>query len=111
MRTSSFRHAVVNCCALKRGAGLVHKEKIMKPSALLVAAAIAIGPDVAVAKDQHSAAKSKSQGYGYAYAPMDRSEAIQTCNAEAAKWSYRDFQSTQLTVYRDCMFRHGQPVE
>ena len=85
----------------------------MKPSALLVAAAIAIVPGVAVAKDQHSAAKSKSQGYGYgyAYAPMDRSEAIQTCNAEAAKWSYRDFQSTQLTVYRDCMFRHGQPVE
>jgi hypothetical protein len=79
----------------------------MKPSALLVAAAIAIVPGVAVAKDQHSAAKSKSQGYGYAYAPMDRSEAIQTCNAEAAKWSYRDFQSTQLTVYRDCMFRHG----
>jgi hypothetical protein len=90
---------------------LVHKEKIMKPSALLVAAAIAIVPGVAVAKDQHSAAKSKSQGYGYAYAPMDRSEAIQTCNAEAAKWSYRDFQSTQLTGYSDCMFRHGQPVE
>ena len=79
----------------------MHKEKIMKPSALLVAAAIAIVPAIAVAKDQHSAAKSKSQGYGYAYAPMDRSEAIQTCNAEAAKWSYRDFQSTQLTVYRD----------
>jgi len=84
----------------------------MKPSALLLAAAIAIVPGVAVAKDQQSAAKSKSQGYGgYAYAPMDRSEAIQTCNAEAAKWSYRDFQSTQLTVYRDCMFRHGQSVE
>ena len=49
----------------------------MKPSALLVAAAIAIVPGFAVAKDQHSAAKSKSQGYGYAYAPMDRSEAIQ----------------------------------
>jgi hypothetical protein len=90
--------------------GLVHKEKIMKPSALLVAAAIAIVPAIVVAKDQHSAA-SKSQGYGYAYAPMDRSKAIQTCNAEAAKWSYRDFQSTQLTAYRDCMFRHGQPVE
>ena len=35
----------------------------MKPSALLVAAAIAIVPGIAVAKDQHSAAKSKSQGW------------------------------------------------
>ena len=80
----------------------------MKPSTLLVAAAIVFVPGTAaLAKDPPAVAKSKSQGYGgYAYAPMDRSEAIQTCNAEAAKWSYRDFQSTQLTVYRDCMFRH-----
>jgi len=81
----------------------------MKPSALLVAAAIVVVPSVAVAKDHQSATKSKS--LGYAYAPMNRSEAIQACNAEASKWSYRDFQSTQLTVYRDCMFRHGQSVE
>ena len=82
----------------------------MKPSALLVAAAIAIVPGVAVAKDQHSAAKSKSQGYGYIRA-HGQVGSHSDCNAEAAKWSYRDFQSTQLTVYRDCMFRHGQPVE
>ena len=81
----------------------------MKPSALLMVAAIVVVPSVAMAKDQQSAAKSKT--LGYAYAPMSRSEAIQACNAEAAKWSYRDFQSTQLTVYRDCMFRHGQQVE
>ena len=82
----------------------------MKVFVLLLAVAIVAVPGVAAsAKDQQSAAKSKR--LGYAYAPMDRSEAIQTCNAEAAKWSYRDFQSTQLTVYRDCMFRHGQSVE
>lgn len=79
----------------------------MKPSVLLLVVAIVVVPGAAAsAKDQHSVAKSKR--LGYAYAPMDRSEAIQACNAEAAKWSYRDFQSTQLTVYRDCMFRHGQ---
>jgi len=81
----------------------------MKPSALLIAAAMVVVPGIAVAKDPQSAAKFKP--LGYAYAPMNRSEAIQACNAEAAKWSYRDFQSTQLTVYRDCMLRHGQPVE
>jgi hypothetical protein len=42
---------------------------------------------------------------------MSRDEAIQKCNAEAAKFSYRDFQSTNLVVYRDCMARHGQSSE
>ena len=46
-------------------------------------AAIVVVPSVAMAKDQQSAAKSKT--LGYAYAPMSRSEAIQACNAEAAK--------------------------
>jgi len=79
----------------------------MKPSALLLVVAIVVVPGAPVfAKDQYSAAKSKQ--LGYASAPMDRSEALRTCNAEAAKWSNRDWQTTQATVYRDCMRKHGQ---
>jgi len=40
-----------------------------------------------------------------------RSEAIQTCNAEAAKWRYSDWQSAQITNYRACMTQHGQQFE
>jgi len=43
--------------------------------------------------------------------PTSRDVAIQKCNAEAAKFSSRDFQSTNLTVYRGCMARHGQSSE
>jgi hypothetical protein len=71
-------------------------------------------PALASPNKHHSAAKS--QYLGYAYAPRDndnaaRSEAIRTCNAEAEKWNNRDWETTQLTVYRDCMFQHGQPFE
>jgi Tfp pilus assembly protein PilE len=62
-------------------------------------------------QNQQSAAKNRS--LGYASAPKSthentRSEALQTCNAEAAKWSNRDYQTTQATMYRDCMMKHGQ---
>ena len=40
-----------------------------------------------------------------------RSEALEKCNAEANKWSSRDYQTTNLTVYRNCMIEHGQPFE
>jgi len=67
------------------------------------------------AQNHRSAAKTRS--LGYASSPpstrnqnnSSRSEAIQTCNSEAAKWSNRDWQTTQATVYRDCMIKHGQP--
>jgi hypothetical protein len=89
----------------------------MKPWALLLVAAMVVVPGAPVfAKEQHSAAKSKSLGsasdsksLGYASEPMDRSEALQKCNAEAAKWRNRDWQTTQATVYGDCMRKYGQP--
>jgi hypothetical protein len=69
----------------------------------------------------HSAKKQKTPAtsgpLGYAYEPARdnnnaaRSEAIQVCNKEADKWNNRDWQTTQLTVYRDCMVKHGQPFE
>ena len=100
----------------------------MKPSLLLLVTALSLVPAVpAVAKKQPSAAKSQSVGLsrgqslgslGYAYEPMPsggqdetRSEAIKACNTEAAKWRYSDWQTAQLTVYRDCMTHHGQQFE
>lgn len=80
----------------------------MKVSALLTATAIVIVPAAsAPAKTRHAAA----QPQGYAYAPASRPEAIRECNVEAAKWRYSDWQAAQLTVYRGCMTRHGQPFE
>lgn len=84
--------------------------------ALITAAILSIvaTPAFAGSAKHHSAAESRSLGYAYAPGDNDtvtRSEAIRACNGEANKWSYRDFQSANLTVYRDCMFRHGQPFE
>ena len=68
-------------------------------------------------QNHHSAAKDRSLGYASSPASTrkqdnsSRSEAIQTCNSEAAKWSNRDWQTTQAVVYRDCMLRHGQSSE
>jgi hypothetical protein len=56
-------------------------------------------------------AKSNAASKANASEPMSRDEAIQKCNVEAAKFSYRDFRSTNLAVYRDCMARHGQSSE
>ena len=101
----------------------------MKPSLLLTVVALTLVSAVpAVAKKHHSAAKSQSveqslrqssgQSLGYAYEPMPsggenatRSEAIQTCSTEAAKWRYSDWQAAQLTNYRSCMTQHSQRFE
>ena len=77
----------------------------MKPFAFLIVAAIVVTPGApALAKKDKSNAASKAN----ASETMSRDEAIQKCNAEAAKWSNRDFQTTQATVYGDCMRRYGQ---
>jgi hypothetical protein len=88
----------------------------MKRSALLIMAALVfVGGTPVFAKSHHSAAKSHNLGYAYEpnrdQASPARSEAIQKCNAEAAKWRYSDWQSAQITNYRDCMTEHGQPFE
>jgi len=82
----------------------------MKPSKLLIVIAIAVVPGApAVAKKHHSTAKSEP--LGYAYSPASRDEAIQICSSEAAKWRYSDWQTAQLTTYRNCMTQHGQQFE
>jgi len=83
----------------------------MKPFAFLIAAAIIVTPGAPALAQKNQAAKSNAGLKANAAEPMSRDEAIQKCNAEAAKWSYRDFQSTNLAVYRDCMSRHGQSSE
>jgi len=83
----------------------------MKPFAFLIAAAIVVTPGAPALAQQTQTVKSNAGLKANASAPMSRDEAIQKCNAEAAKWSYRDFQTTNLTVYRDCMVRHGQSSE
>jgi hypothetical protein len=91
---------------------------LLKPSTLLmVVMSLNVGSSSAIAKNHHSA--TKSQDLGYAYSPLSagdrnntaRSEAIRTCNAEAARWRYSDWQTAQETVYRDCMTQHGQSSE
>ena len=37
-----------------------------------------------------------------------REAALHDCSVAASKWSFSAWQSTQLTVYRDCMAAHGQ---
>jgi len=75
----------------------------------------------AVAKDRH--ATSHASRLGYAYAPLgsgsssslevhqnaSRSAAIRECNKEAEKYHMISWQSTQITVYGECMTNHGQP--
>lgn len=97
----------------------VKKENDMK-RALITATilSIIVMPAFASPNKRHSAAsksyasepmEARSKSLGYASEPMDRSQALQKCNSEAAKWSNRDWQTTQATVYRDCMIKHGQP--
>ena len=81
----------------------------MKPFAFLIVAAIIVTPGSAALAQKSQTAKSNAASKANASVPMSRDEALQKCNAEAAKWSYRDF--TNLTVYRDCMARHGQSSE
>ena len=83
----------------------------MKPFAFLIIAAIVVTPGSAALAQKSQTAKSNAGLKANAAVPMSRDEALQKCNAEAAKWSYRDFQTTNLTVYRDCMARHGQSSE
>ena len=96
----------------------VKKENDMK-RALITASILSLVmmPAFAATNKHHSAARSKNPGYaseppngslGYASEPMDRSEAMRKCNDEANKWSYRDYQTASLTVYRNCMVQHGQ---
>jgi hypothetical protein len=83
----------------------------MKPFAILIVAAIVVTPGSAALAQKNQTAKSNAASKANASVPVSRDEAIQKCNAEAAKWSSRDFQSTNLAVYRDCMSRHGQSSE
>jgi len=80
----------------------------MKPFAFLIVAAIVVTPGAQALAQKAQTAKSNAASRANASLPMSRDEAIQKCNAEAAKWSNRDFQSTQAAVYGDCMSRHGQ---
>ena len=41
-------------------------------------------------------------------ADTTREAALHDCSVAASKWSFSAWQSTQLTVYRDCMAAHGQ---
>jgi len=86
----------------------------MKISTLLIVTAILVAPNTsAFAKNRNAATQSQTMGYAYVPAErsMDRSDAIRTCSAEAAKWRYSDWQTAQLTTYRNCMTQHGQPFE
>ena len=87
----------------------------MKRSTLLIVVAlVAVSGAPAVAKKHHSPPKSQPPGYAYAPGDQDntaRSEAIETCSVEAAKWRYSDWQTAQITNYRACMTKHGQPFE
>lgn len=86
----------------------------MKRSTFLIMVALVAVPGTpAVAKKHHSSPKSQPPGYAYAPGDQDysRSEAIETCSVEAAKWRYSDWQTAQITNYRVCMTRHGQPFE
>lgn len=80
----------------------------MKPFVFLTVAAIVVAPGAPALAQKAQPAKSNAASKANASEPMSRDEAMQKCNAEAAKWSQRDFQSTNLTVYRGCMARHGQ---
>ena len=87
----------------------------MKRSTLLIMVALVVVPGTpAVAKKHHLSAKSQLPGYAYARGDQDnssRSEAIEACSTEAAKWRYSDWQTAQITNYRVCMTKHGQPFE
>ena len=82
----------------------------MKPFAFLIVAAI-VTPGAQALAQKAQTAKSSAASKANASVPMSREEALQKCNEEAAKWSYRDFQSTNIAIYRDCMRRHGQSSE
>jgi hypothetical protein len=86
-------------------------EALMKLFVFLIVAAIVVTPGAQAFAQQAQTEKSNAASRANASVPMSRDEAIQKCNAEAAKFSSRDFQSTNLTVYRRCMARHGQSSE
>jgi hypothetical protein len=83
----------------------------MKPFVFLIVAALVVTPGAPALAQKAQTAKSNAASKANASEPMSRDEALQKCNAEAAKFSSRDFQSTNLAVYRDCMRRHGQSSE
>jgi len=86
----------------------------MKPSTLLAVILISgIPVTPSLAKKHHSTTSSQSGSAKSARAQetLSRDEAIQQCSVEAAKWRYSDWQTAQLTNYRVCMTRHGQPFE
>ena len=84
----------------------------MKPFAFLIVAAIVVTPGAqALAQKAQTAKSNAAASKANASVPMSREEALQKFNEEAAKFSSRDFQSTNLAVYRDCMRRYGQSSE
>ena len=72
----------------------------MKPFVFLIVAAIVVAHGAPALAQKAQTAKSNAASKANAFEPMSRDEAMQKCNAEAAKFSSRDFQSTNLTVYR-----------
>jgi len=84
---------------------------LMKPFTFLIVAAIVVTPGAPALAQKAQTAKSNAASRANASVPMSRDEAIQKCNAEAAKWSNRDFQTTQAAVYGDCMRRHDQSLQ
>jgi hypothetical protein len=83
-------------------------ETLMKPFAFLIVAAIVVSSGAQALAQKAQTAKSNAASRANASVPMSREEALQKCNDEAAKWTNRDFQTTQAAVYGDCMRRHGQ---
>jgi hypothetical protein len=86
----------------------------MKHSKLLIIVALVVVPGTPAFAKKHHSAKSQLPGYAYARSDQDnssRSEAIETCSTQAAKWRYSDWQTAQITNYRVCMTKHGQPFE
>ena len=82
----------------------------MKPSALFIAILISVViVTPSLAKKPNTNAQLGSAASARAQQTLSRDDAIQHCNAEAAKWRYSDWQAAQLTNYGACMKRHGQP--
>ena len=101
----------------------VDPRKYLPLALVLGAFAIASAtPAVAVAKERHATAHTSRLGYAYAPAGVakssslvvhqsaSRSAAIRACSKEAEKYHMISWQSTQITVYGECMTDHGQPL-
>jgi hypothetical protein len=69
-------------------------------SATLALVGLALGLTIAVAAFPSFAESNRAN---------TRAQAIQDCSAEAAKYSEHTWGVAEVTTYRSCMTRHGQP--